>query len=88
MASTGFTLSYLRPSWRLAGQIKGNITTTDYLDDFGRGTYYGGDYEGWLASIPEYTYNDPLSGDERIFPTRKIVQCNTVWRFTCPKLYA
>ena len=72
MASTGFTLSYLRPTWRLSGQIKGNITTTDYLDDFGRGTYYGGDYDGWLATIPEYTYTDPLSGDERMFPTRRL----------------
>ena len=72
MASTGFTLSYLRPTWRLSGQIKGNITTTDYLDDFGRGTYYGGDYDGWLATIPEYTYMDPLSGEERMFLTSRL----------------
>ena len=72
MVSTGFTLSYLRPSWRLTGQIKGNLTSTDYLDDFSRGTYYGGDYDGWLSIVPEFTYNDPLSGDERIFPTSVI----------------
>lgn len=72
MASTGVSLSYLRPTWRLTGQIKGNITTTDYLDDFGRGTYYGGDYDGWLETLPEYTYTDPLSGDERNFSTSRL----------------
>jgi len=67
MASTGFTLSYLRPTWRLSGQIRGNITSTDYLDDFGRGTYAGGDYEAWLENLPEYTYKDPISGEEKLF---------------------
>ncbi|MDC3183679.1 hypothetical protein OAT32_02680, partial [Schleiferiaceae bacterium] len=67
MASTGFTLSYLRPTWRLSGQIKGNITTTDYLDDFGRGTYAGGDYDAWLENLPDYTYKDPISGEEKSF---------------------
>jgi hypothetical protein len=64
MASTGFSLSYKRQSWSLTGQIKGNLTSTDYLDDFGRGTYFGGDYDGWLETVPEYTYNDPLSGND------------------------
>jgi hypothetical protein len=76
MASTGFSLSYTRPTWSLTGQIKGNITTTDYLDDFGRGTYFGGDYEGWLENLPEYTYNDPLSGEERNFPTGRLSSAN------------
>ena len=72
MASTGFTLSYIRSSWRLTGQIKGNITTTDYLDDFGRGTYYGGDIEGWRNnnSLPTFTNN--ISGTEREFPIEEI----------------
>ena len=63
LASTGFMLTYKRENWQLTGQIKGVLTTTDYLDDFGRGTYYGGDYNAWLENLPEYTYNDPLSGD-------------------------
>ena len=67
LASTGFTLSYLRPTWRLTGEIKGNMTTTDYLDDFGRGTYYGGDFNSWRESAPEYTFTDPISGGERNF---------------------
>ena len=72
MASTGFSLSYLRPSWRLTGQIKGNLTTTDYLDDFGRGTYFGGDYDSWLANLPEYTYKDPLTGEDRTFSSGRL----------------
>ena len=66
LASTGFTLSCLRPTWRLTGEIKGNMTTTDYLDDFGRGTYYGGDFNSWRESAPEYTFTDPISGGNKI----------------------
>ena len=65
MASTGLTISYLRPTWRLTGEIKGNITSTDYLDDFSRGTYYGGDLSTWRESAPEYYFIDPLSGEDR-----------------------
>ena len=76
MASTGFTLSYLRPTWRLTGQVKANITSTDYLDDFGRGTYYGGDYNGWLTTVPEYTYKDPFTGESKEFRTQFIGRAN------------
>ncbi|MDA8566758.1 hypothetical protein N9K89_04430 [Schleiferiaceae bacterium] len=72
LASTGFTLSYLRPTWRLTGEIKGNITTTDYLDDFGRGTYFGGDYYDWIGSIPNYSFIDPLTNEERLFRVRRL----------------
>ena len=67
MASTGLTISYLRPKWRLTGEIKGYMTSTDYLDDFGRGTYFGGDFNSWRENVPEYTYTDPLSGEELDF---------------------
>jgi hypothetical protein len=76
MASTGFSLGYKAPSWSLTGHIKGNITTTDYLDDFGRGTYFGGDYDGWLENIPAYTYTDPLSGEQRNFSTGRLSSAN------------
>ncbi len=66
VASTGVSLSFVRPNWRLNAQLKGNITTTDYLDDFSRGTYFGGDFYGWLESLPDYTYTDPLTGMEEI----------------------
>ena len=76
MASTGITLSYLRPTWRLTAEIKGNMTTTDYLDDFGRGTYYGGDFTSWAESVPNYTYTDPFSGEERNWTLNDISQAN------------
>ena len=72
LASTGFTFSYLRPSWRLSGQIKGNITTTDYLDDFGRGTYFGGDYNSWLQGYEVPSYIDPITGEDRLLSLRRI----------------
>ena len=64
LASTGFMVTYKRQSWQMTGQIKGVLTSTDYLDDFGRGTYFGGDYEGWLDQLFEDSYTDPISGDE------------------------
>jgi hypothetical protein len=76
MASTGFKLSYLRRSWRLSGQIKGNLTTTDYLDDFSRGTYFGGDYDGWLETLDDYTYTDPLTGEEKPFSINRLAIAN------------
>lgn len=69
VASTGISISYKRPSWGISGEIKGNLTTTDYLDDFGRGTYFGGDYEGWLTNMPEYIYTNPITGVEAQVPT-------------------
>ena len=66
LASTGFMLTYKRATWQMTGQIKGVLTSTDYLDDFGRGTYYGGDYAGWLDQLFEDTYTDPISGNEMV----------------------
>ena len=66
LASTGFMLTYKRQTWQMTGQIKGVLTSTDYLDDFGRGTYFGGDYDGWLDQLFEDTYTDPISGDELV----------------------
>ena len=40
-----FTLTYLRERWALKGEIKGTYTTTDYLDDYGDGVWYGGNYD-------------------------------------------
>jgi hypothetical protein len=76
MASTGFKISYLRRSWRLSGQIKGNLTTTDYLDDFSRGTYFGGDYDAWLETLDDYTYTDPLTGEEKPFSINRLAIAN------------
>ena len=75
LASTGFTLSYLRPTWRLTAEIKDNMTTTDYLDDFGRGTYYGGDFNSWRESV---RLNIPL-------PIQSLGRNETLVTITCPE---
>ncbi len=73
VASTGFSLSYKRNNWNITGHLKGNITSTDYLDDFSRGTYAGGDLSGWRSQLGEFTYTDPLTGVEMDFPERRIL---------------
>lgn len=40
-----FMLSYIRKKWSFKGEIKSVYTTTDYLDDFGPGLWYGGNYQ-------------------------------------------
>ena len=76
MMSTGFSMTYKKPTWSLSGAIKGNLTSTDYLDDFGRGTYYGGDYDGWLENLPEYTFNDPLTNETMTYSSSNIGRAN------------
>ena len=73
VASTGFSLSYKRNNWNITGHLKGNITSTDYLDDFSRGTYAGGDLSAWRSQLGEFTYTDPLTGVEMDFPERRIL---------------
>ena len=46
------------------------MTTTDYLDDFGRGAWYGGDYEAWGEALnvsyysTEQGVNVPLTPEQ------------------------
>ena len=40
-----FSLTWLRKRWAFKGEMKAMYTNTDYLDDFGRGVWYGGDRE-------------------------------------------
>ena len=70
--STGLKLNYKRPKWNLGLELKGNITSTDYLDDFGRGTYYGGDRTSWYENnvLPTFISNE--SQDETEFPIKRI----------------
>jgi hypothetical protein len=39
------------------------MTTTDYLDDFGRGAWYGGNYSWWEDAL-DVSYFDVESGRE------------------------
>jgi hypothetical protein len=43
-----YRLSYLRKKWNFKMSMKATISTTDYLDDMGSGTFYGGDREKML----------------------------------------
>jgi len=72
VVNSGFELSYIKPSWRLTGQIKMSISSSDYLDDFSRGVYYGGNYDSWLDNLPTFEYKDPITGEVEPFPLRKI----------------
>jgi hypothetical protein len=45
LVGSSFTLTYLRERWALKGEIKVSYTTTDYLDDYGKGNWYGGNVD-------------------------------------------
>jgi hypothetical protein len=59
-ANVSFQLTYLMQKWAFHAEIKSVFTTTDYLDDFGSGTWYGGDIDKWYESSPEAI--DPNTG--------------------------
>jgi len=50
--SASFGLNYNRRKWSWIGEVRANVTHSDYLDDFGNGLWYGGDYERFLAAFP------------------------------------
>jgi hypothetical protein len=57
-------LAYIRKRWAFKGEAKAVYTFTDYLDDYGPGLWYGGDYDAWLDN----TLQDPtFSQDETLF---------------------
>ncbi len=57
---SSFSLSYLRKRFVIKGEIKFVYTSTDYLDDFGPGVWYGGDINKLRAShqIDEISQSD------------------------------
>jgi hypothetical protein len=54
---SSFSLTYLFKRFALKGEIKGVYTSTDYLDDFGSGFWYGGDINALRANhkIEQFT---------------------------------
>ncbi|MCL9980422.1 MAG: hypothetical protein NBV77_03155 [Bacteroidia bacterium] len=46
-------LAYIRKRWAFKGEAKAVYTFTDYLDDYGPGLWYGGDYDAWLQSVKD-----------------------------------
>jgi hypothetical protein len=59
-----YQLSYLRKRWAFKGEMKAVYTFTDYLDDYGPGLWYGGNYDEWMESIKE---NPTYSQDPTFF---------------------
>lgn len=60
--NTSFQLTYLKQKWTFHAEIKSVFTTTDYLDDFGSGVWYGGDIQKWYDASPEAI--DPNTGQK------------------------
>jgi hypothetical protein len=59
-ANVSFQLTYLMQKFAFHAEIKSVFTTTDYLDDFGSGVWYGGDIQKWYDASPEAV--DPNTG--------------------------
>jgi hypothetical protein len=57
-------LAYIRNRWALKGEAKAVYTFTDYLDDYGPGLWYGGNYDAWYQSVKE---NPTYSQDPSMF---------------------
>lgn len=57
-------LAYIFKRWSFKGEIKTVYTSTDYLDDFGPGKWYGGDYDAWFQQIKSNPY---FSEDRTLF---------------------
>jgi hypothetical protein len=47
---TSFSTTYLMKRWALKGEVKFVYSSTDYLDDFGPGLWFGGDYDALRAA--------------------------------------
>jgi hypothetical protein len=54
-----FSLNYIRRRWSFSGEFKGVYTSTDYLDDFGPGLWYGGDYGKLISTQNVVKTDDP-----------------------------
>jgi hypothetical protein len=48
-----FQLAYAYKNWRLRYEIKAIMSFSDYLDDYGQGFTYGGNYDKWKESVGE-----------------------------------
>jgi hypothetical protein len=56
---TSFSLTYLKKRYALKGEMKFVYTSTDYLDDFGPGIWYGGNYDKMVKSAYKMYDNIP-----------------------------
>jgi len=56
---TSFTLAYRMKKWSFKGEAKAVYTSTDYLDDFGPGLWYGGDINKLRANVKIEEWDRP-----------------------------
>ena len=49
--NASFQLSLLTKKWIYKAEVKSNMSTTDYLDDFGRGAWFGGNSSAWAEAL-------------------------------------
>ncbi len=49
-----YELNFCYERWKFKTELRGVITSTNYLDDMGDGYYYGNDYQKWAATVPEW----------------------------------
>ncbi len=51
--NASFQLAYLYKNFRFRYEVKASLSMSDYLDDYGQGFTYGGNYQKWLESAPD-----------------------------------
>jgi len=58
-----YELILQKKRWIFKGEIKKVFSFSDYLDDWGSGQWYGGDFDKWVASLPAGNI-DPFSKED------------------------
>jgi hypothetical protein len=80
--SVQLTVAYKK--FRFKGEIKSVITSSDYLDDYGTGLMYGGNYALWYRTLfkrdktlPKNLYNGQPAQFAKFFPNLRPVKPRT-----------
>ncbi len=60
--NVSFQLAYLYKNFRFRYEVKASLSMSDYLDDYGQGYTYGGNYKEWLETLP----SDPNLGYDKV----------------------